>query len=78
MDRNWNQYAWQRGTAAIPSPALPQFCPNCEAEISWGWSEEQELDETAAVLGCIVVRIRRIPRPDQTVFCPNCEAQILN
>jgi hypothetical protein len=78
MDRMWNQYARQRETANIPSPALPRCCPNCGAEISWGWTEEDEPDAAIDETGCIVVHIRRIPRPDQTVFCPNCEAQILN
>lgn len=75
MDRNWNQFTKRYDTATFPSPALPHCCPNCEAEISWGWTEEEIIDEPFG--GC-VVHIRRIPRPDQTVFCPNCEAQILN
>jgi hypothetical protein len=78
MDQTWNQYARQRETANILSSALPRCCPNCEAEISWGWTEEEEPDAVIDQSGCIVVHIRRIPRPDQTVFCPNCEAQILN
>jgi hypothetical protein len=74
MDRNWNQYLTRYRTATIPSPLLPQSCPNCGAEIAWGWSEE-EFEEPFE--GC-TVRIHCIPRPDQTVFCPSCEAQILN
>ncbi len=74
MDRDWNQFHRRYQTATLPSRALPHFCPNCEAEIFWGWTEE-EVDEP---LGGCVVRIRCIPRPDQTVFCPKCEAQILN
>lgn len=76
MDRNWNQFLTRYHTATIPSPILPECCPNCGAEISWGWANEEEMGERT--IGCWHVRIQLIPRPDQTVFCPNCEAQILN
>ncbi len=75
MDRTWNQFLERYHTATIPSPLLPQCCPNCGFEIAWGWAEDEYNDNEPLMDR---VRITCIPRPDQTVFCPNCEAQILN
>ncbi len=75
MDRNWNQFLIVYHTATVPSPVLPDECPNCGREIRWGWVLE-ELEQPVDDPLCVC--IRRIPRPDQTVFCPHCEAQILN
>ena len=74
MNRYLGQFPRRYTTAAMLSLVLPVCCPNCQAEIFWGWTGE-ERDEPDSECP---VRIRCIPRPDQTVFCPNCEAQILN
>jgi len=74
MDTNWDAFLRLYTLATSPAPALPLRCPNCDARICWGWTED-EMDEPFEEQ---VVHIRHIPRLDQTVFCPNCEAQILN
>ncbi len=79
MNRNLNQFPRRYETATMLSLVLPNCCPNCAADIFWGWTDEG-LDAPCGghAVGSCAVHIRCIPRPDQTVFCPNCEAQILN